>query len=69
MEKSLNVYLCFYIHSKELSLNVSTLYFFFVRLYHPDTKASGSEAEKARAIERSKLITNAYQIIKSQMKR
>ncbi len=39
------------------------------RLHHPDTKASGSEAEKARAIERSKLITSAYQTIKSQMKR
>jgi len=37
--------------------------------HHPDTKSMASEAEKARAVERSKLITNAYQQIKSQMKR
>jgi hypothetical protein len=39
------------------------------RLHHPDTKANASEAERARAEERSKLITNAYQMIKASLKR
>jgi hypothetical protein len=36
--------------------------------YHPDTTQATSEAEKARATERSKLISAAYRQIKSQMK-
>jgi DnaJ-domain-containing protein 1 len=38
-------------------------------MHHPDMHSNGSEAEKARAVERSKLITNAYKTIKSQMKK
>jgi hypothetical protein len=39
------------------------------RLHHPDTKANASDAERTRAEERSKLITNAYQMIKASLKR
>lgn len=39
------------------------------RRHHPDTKANASKAVQDRAIERSKLITNAYQTIKAEMKR
>jgi DnaJ-domain-containing protein 1 len=36
--------------------------------HHPDVQAGVSEAEKERAIERSKIITGAYQQLKKQMK-
>lgn len=36
--------------------------------YHPDAQASASEAEKVRSTERSKLISEAYRKIKSEMK-
>jgi DnaJ-domain-containing protein 1 len=35
------------------------------RTYHPDLQANASQAEKDRAIERSKLITDAYRKLKS----
>jgi DnaJ-class molecular chaperone len=39
-------------------------------MYHPDVQsATSSEAEKQRYAERSKLITEAYRKIKSEMKR
>ncbi|CAB9499008.1 protein DnaJ [Seminavis robusta] len=37
--------------------------------HHPDTQAGATEAEKLRAVERSKLITEAYRTIKTSMKR
>jgi len=37
--------------------------------HHPDTQAGASEAEKSRAVERSKLISEAYRTIKTSMKR
>jgi curved DNA-binding protein CbpA len=38
--------------------------------FHPDVQPSGaSEAEKERAAERSKLVTEAYRKLKSGMKR
>ena len=37
--------------------------------HHPDTQAGASEAQKLRAVERSKLITEAYRKIKTQMKK
>ena len=36
--------------------------------YHPDTQVNATDAEKDRALERSKLITAAYRKIKVQMK-
>lgn len=36
--------------------------------YHPDTQPNVSDAERARALERSKLITDAYRKIKTEMK-
>lgn len=36
--------------------------------YHPDTQVNATDAEKDRALERSKLITEAYRKIKAQMK-
>jgi len=36
--------------------------------HHPDTQANSSEAEKARATERSKYISEAYRKIKNEMK-
>ena len=36
--------------------------------YHPDTQVGATEAEKERALERSKLVTEAYRKIKAQMK-
>jgi hypothetical protein len=41
-----------------------SLYFFFFRSYHPDMQRNASEAEKARAEERSKLISAAYRKLK-----
>jgi DnaJ-class molecular chaperone len=37
--------------------------------HHPDTQSSASEAEKARAVERAKHISEAYRNIKAEMKR
>ena len=37
--------------------------------HHPDTQPNASEAQKLRAVERSKLITDAYRKIKAEMKR
>jgi DnaJ-domain-containing protein 1 len=37
--------------------------------YHPDTQPNASEAQKLRALERSKLITEAYRKIKTELKR
>lgn len=36
--------------------------------HHPDTQSGASEAEKARSLERSKYITDAYRKIKADMK-
>ena len=36
--------------------------------YHPDTQPNASEAQKLRLVERSKLITEAYRKLKTQMK-
>jgi len=36
--------------------------------YHPDTQVNATDAEKDRALERSKLITASYRKIKVQMK-
>lgn len=36
--------------------------------YHPDTQPNASEAQKRRAVERSKLISDAYRKIKQEMK-
>jgi len=44
------------------------IHFTVSRMHHPDTKADASPAEKARAVERSKLISQAYQQIKSRLK-
>lgn len=39
-------------------------------MYHPDVQpATASDAEKQRAIERSKLVSEAYRKIKSERKR
>jgi len=35
--------------------------------HHPDTQVNASEAGKSRALERSKLITDAYRKIKAEM--
>jgi DnaJ-class molecular chaperone len=37
--------------------------------HHPDTQSSASEAEKTRAVERAKYISEAYRKIKTEMKR
>ena len=37
--------------------------------HHPDTQPNASEAQKMRAVERSKYITEAYRKIKAEMKR
>jgi DnaJ-class molecular chaperone len=37
--------------------------------HHPDTQVSASEAEKARASERAKYISEAYRKVKADMKR
>jgi hypothetical protein len=37
--------------------------------YHPDTQVNASDAQKLRALERSKLITEAYRKIKTERKR
>mmetsp|Transcript_5620 Transcript_5620/g.8189 ORF Transcript_5620/g.8189 Transcript_5620/m.8189 type:complete len:276 (+) Transcript_5620:411-1238(+) len=36
--------------------------------HHPDVQANASDAQKARSVERSKLITDAYRKIKAEMK-
>jgi hypothetical protein len=37
--------------------------------HHPDTQAAASEAQKTRAVERAKLINEAYRAIKASMKK
>ena len=37
--------------------------------HHPDTQPNATDAQKLRAVERSKLITDAYRKIKAEMKR
>jgi len=49
--------------------DVSTAFRKEMLKHHPDIQTGVSEAEKARAVERSKYITEAYRKIKTEMKR
>ena len=50
-------------------VEIQSFFLFILNTPSPDTQAGASEAEKLRASERSKYITEAYRTLKASMKK